>query len=93
MENRNVRNTKNRTESKVINEWLKQYSGTSSYYKHREGLQKFLSFLGKNIGIVLKEYKRASDKNQWARDMGLRYVASQRSIKFSFSQVLSEIQL
>jgi len=57
------------TESEIINDWLSEYSGTT-YYKHREGILKFLSFLGKNIEEVMKEYEEAEDKARWARDMG-----------------------
>ena len=69
----NVRNTKYMTESKLLNEWLKQYHG-SSFYKHREGMLKFLEFLGKDLEAVMREYNQAKDKAEWARDMGLKLV-------------------
>lgn len=57
------------TESEIINDWLSEYSG-QTFYKHREGLLKFLSFLGDDIEQVMKEYREAEDKSTWARQMG-----------------------
>jgi len=68
-----MRKTRYMTESETINDWLSEYSGTT-FYKHREGILKFLSFLGKSIEEVMKEYEEATDKNRWARDMGHQVV-------------------
>ena len=73
MEKVNVRRTKYMAKDKVLRDWLKQYSG-SSYYKHREGIKKFLSFLEQDIDTVMSEYEEAKDKAQWARNMGLKLV-------------------
>ncbi|TRZ50159.1 MAG: hypothetical protein D4S01_07175 [Dehalococcoidia bacterium] len=64
-----MRKTRYMTESETINDWLSEYSG-QTYYKHREGILKFLSFLGKTIEEVMEDYKDAEDKARWARDMG-----------------------
>ena len=69
-----MRNTKYMTNVEIVNDWLKEYEGTGGYYKYREGLQKFLSFLGKDINQVMAEYNAAKDKSRWARDMGLEVV-------------------
>lgn len=69
-----MRNTKHMTNVEIVNDWLKEYEGTGGYYKYREGLQKFLSFLGKDINQVMAEYNSAEDKSRWARDMGLEVV-------------------
>lgn len=68
-----MRNTKYTTMSDIINDWLKEYSGRS-YYKHREGLIKFLSFLKKDVDQVMREYKEAEDRTEWAKSMGLEVV-------------------
>jgi hypothetical protein len=58
------------TNEEIVTDWLKEYEGTGGYYKYREGLQKFLSFLDKDIDQVMVEYNEAKDKSRWARDMG-----------------------
>ena len=68
-----MRKTRFMTESETINDWLSEYSGTT-FYKHREGILKFLSFLGKSIEDVMKDYEEAKDKSRWARDMGHQVV-------------------
>jgi len=70
----NVRNTKYMTKSDVVNDWLKQYEGTSGFYKHREGLLKFFQWLGKTPEETIAEYKKTKDRDEWARDMGNQVV-------------------
>jgi hypothetical protein len=54
----------------IVEDWLKEYEGTTTYSRYKMGIVKFLSFLKKDIETVLKEYEASEDKNEWARAMG-----------------------
>ena len=75
-----MRNTRYMTNEEIVNDWLKEYEGTGGYYKYREGLQKFLSFLGKSVDQVMEEYNEAEDKSRWAREMGHEVVKFYHSL-------------
>lgn len=55
--------------SAFLEEFLAKYEG-HQHSRKREGIERFLKFVGKDIETIVREYRGAEDKNEWAREYG-----------------------
>jgi len=63
---------------KITEEWVKaSYSNADvvSAWKYKDRMNTFLEFLGMNDSEFVEGYKRAKDRNEWAKSIGLKAVA------------------
>jgi ribosomal protein L17/tRNA splicing endonuclease len=62
----------------ITEQWIKNCYPTSnaqSIWKYKDRLNSWFEFLGVTDSEFVEGFKRAKDKNQWAKDMGFKIIA------------------
>jgi hypothetical protein len=64
--------------TEITEKWIKECYPTSnpaSVWKYKDRLNSFFKFLNMTDAEYVESYKRSSDKNAWAKRMGVKIVA------------------